>query len=395
MLAIRRILGHRLPRAFNNEMRYQDLMAELKSGRTGSEAAPGERVTASVEVRPDKETELILCLTESFNCAKQKQSSVPNAYLPDHEWKRILEAEWQPYYKALSRRDVPTVAKFLRNFFRNEGISGFWGGTGVFEIWRKQKGRDTRPRDEMMMRQFLVWRAAFPDTPLSELDTPKIGNPWDYDFGSNLLVEPVFEHHFQANYFRRLLSEIEAPVVLEIGGGFGGLAFHLMRPGGRLKYIGLDLPENVLIQSYYLACAFPNARILTYSTGFAGLRRSTLDNYDIVLLPNFTLPDLESSMADLIANVRSLSEMSSETIGEYLKQVNRVGSLFFFHENIFLPRKDTLFGIPSSQFPAHQKFRLIAASESRWPKYQSDSLYPCQENLFIHSGVINGVCSKV
>jgi putative sugar O-methyltransferase len=391
VMAIRRLFPGRVLTAIKNEYRYQELMESAKRREDGRVTVSMVRVSKSLEVTPENETEIVLKLSKSFNAAKQKQRSLPKCYLPDHEWKRILEVEWQHCYDALSRSDVPVVASFLKNFFRNQGISGFWGGTEVFEIFRNQKGKEAQARNETMIRQFYAWLSAFPSIPLSELDAPKIGNPWGFDLSGNLLVEPVFEYHFQANYFRRLLSEIKAPVVLEIGGGFGGLAFQLLKGGGQVKYVGIDLPENILIQSYYLSCAFPNARMLTYSSGFAGLDENTLNEYDIVMLPNFVLPNLATSMVDLIVNVRSLSEMSEETIEEYMKQVDRIGRLFFFHENIYAPRKDELFGVPSSRFPVLHNFQLISASESRWPKYQSNSLYPCQENLFIHRSAINGI----
>ena len=262
----------------------------------------------------------------------------------------------------------------------------------MFKAFCNLDGISDRQRELMMLKHFAVWRTAFPNTSLVELDAPRIGNPWGYNFAGMVLYEPVFEYHFQAQYFRRLLSETETPVVLEIGGGFGGLAFHLLRCGGPIKYIGLDLPENISIQTYYLTCAFPCARILTYSKNFSRLDHTTISNYDIILLPNFVLPDIESSTADIIINIRSLSEMASETIAEYIHQIDRIGRLFFFHENIFAPRRDGLWGIPSSEFPALDNFTLIAASESRWPKYKLGTGYPCQENLYIHRHAIRALC---
>jgi putative sugar O-methyltransferase len=239
-------------------------------------------------------------------------------------------------------------------------------------------------REAMMLKQFDVWRKSFPETPLMDLDAPRIGNPWGYNFCGMVLIEPVFEYYFHADYVKKLLCEIDSPVVLEIGGGFGGLAYHLLRRGGGIKYIGLDLPENLLLQSYYLGCAFQNARVLTYSMNFSRLDRTTINNYDIILLPNFALPNIDSSLVDLIINIRSLSEMPTETIQEYFGQIDRIGRLFFFHENIFAPRGDGLWGVPSSQFPTLRNFSLIASAETRWPKYQRSSGYPCQENLLIH-----------
>ncbi|MGA2556279.1 MAG: putative sugar O-methyltransferase [Verrucomicrobiota bacterium] len=346
------------------------------------------RAVASVEQTPANESELIVKLADSFNAAKKRQLSVSKEYLPSHEWKRILESEWSGYFDPLLKRDVKTLAPFLRNFLRKEGASGFWGGTKMFENFLQFRGVWASLKEEMIMRQFAAWRAAFPTTPVAELGAPPIGNPWGYNFSGTVVLEPAFEYHFQADYFRKLLCDIDTPTVLEIGGGFGGLAFHLLRRDARVKYIGLDLPENILLQSYYLHCAFPGARILTYDEHFSGLDRRIIKDHDVMLLPNFVLPEIESSTADLIINVRSLSEMATETIAEYFHQIDRVGRLFFFHENIFAPRRDELWGVPSSQFPALENFCMIASSESRWPKYKEDSDYPCKENLFIHRNVL-------
>jgi hypothetical protein len=129
-----------------------------------------------------------------------------------------------------------------------------------------------------------------------------------------------------------------------------------------VQYIGFDLPENALIQDYYLSCAF---------TGGA-----------FTLLPNFELPKVKIK-ADLIINLGSLSEMPRETILEYLKQIDRIGRLFFFHENLAGERGDSLHGIPISEFPQLTSFTQVSSSISRWPRYQGTS-YPCEERVFIH-----------
>jgi putative sugar O-methyltransferase len=240
-----------------------------------------------------------------------------------------------------------------------------------------------------MWEQYVVWRENLPFTPLEELDAPRVGNPWGYRFHGMLLYEPVFEYNFQAHYFDQLLHGLQTPVVVEIGGGFGGLAYHLLRCRPGVKYIGLDLPENILIQTYYLSSIFPNARILTYRQDSAPLDRALLDHYDIVLLPNFELPRIGSGIVDLIVNVRSLSEMSYETITEYYMQIDRIGRLYFFHENLYKARLDGLFGIPSTEFPSLKNFTLVVSSESRWPRYQRKSIYPCRENLYIHRDALH------
>ena len=343
----------------------------------------------SVETRPNNEMELVQRIISSFCASKKMQLNVPRPYLANGGWKDFLAVEWRRYYDAILHEDYKTIAALLRNFFRNEAIDGLWGAEDVFTSFCSQGKFYQLQRENFMKNHYLVWKHNFPFIPLKELDAPRIGNPWGYRFNDMLLYEPVLEYNYQAHYFHKLLHDIEIPVIIEIGGGFGGLAHHLLRCRPSVKYVGFDLPENILIQTYYLSCAFPNAKMLIYQENTPPLNREQLNHYDVVLLPNFELPRVESLIADLIVNVRSLSEMSSETITEYLSQIDRIGHLFFYHENIFKSRKDGRFGIPSSDFPALKNFVQIASSESRWPKYNVTSAYPCRENLLIRRDALS------
>jgi hypothetical protein len=342
----------------------------------------------SVERVPHNETDLVSRLLVSLKHAMQRQRDVPAPYLPGADWKRLLESQWRRYDAAMERQNVDAAASLLRNFFRNEGLSGFWGGERMFESFAALDGPSSLQRADLMRRQLEAWRLALPATAFAELDAPLIGNPWGYLVAGALLYEPVCEYHYQAHYFASLLSEIIAPVILEIGGGFGGLAYHLIKRMPNVTYIGFDLPQNALLQSYYLSCAFPELRVLVYEEGMTALTREHVANYDILILPNFMIPLVDPEVADLIVNVRSLSEMPADTIAEYHRQIDRLGPLFFFHENIFKKRTDGFHGIPSSKFPKLQSFVQVAGSESRWPRYNAYSTYPCRENLFVHCSAL-------
>jgi putative sugar O-methyltransferase len=338
----------------------------------------------SIEEAPKNESAIVLTLIASFTDAKKRQKDISGSHPPEADWERYLELHWSPYYQAINQKDLNVIAPFLRNFFRNEAISGFWGDDRIFESFVALDGIQRLERAHVMQRQFEAWRTALPKVPITELNAPRIGNPWGYIIEGKLLYEPVFEYHYQANYFANILCEISNPVILEIGGGFGGLAYQIVKHIPHVKYIGFDLPENILLQGYYLSCAFPGLEILTYSKNITVLTQDIISKYDIILLPDFMIREVESGIADLIVNVRSLSEMPVGTITEYFKQIDRLGRLYFFHENIFKNRLDGLYGIPSSEFPTLSNFLLIAESESRWPRYRQDSQYPCHEYIYIH-----------
>ena len=383
--ASRKILPNRLTSALSERLRQ----LRREKGEFSTDLSPIEgMMVESVEKAPANESAIVSILMASFSAAKQRQSEISRLYLPGAEWKKILESQWSRYYPAINRQDLDVVAAFLRNFFRNEGVSGFWDGDRTFDSFATLDGPASLARASMMRRQFEAWRTALPNVPVAELDAPRIGNPWGYILEGTLLYEAIFEYHYQANYFATLLSGVSKPVIIEIGGGFGGLGYQIIKHIPHVKYIGFDLPENVFLQSYYLSCAFPELKILTYDKSMAELTDDTIAPYDIILLPNFMLPKVASAIADLIVNVRSLSEMLVETINEYFRQIDRLSRLFFFHENLFKDRHDGLHGIPSAEFPALSNLIQVAESESRWPTCQKDSGYPCHENLYIHRSAL-------
>jgi len=363
-------------------------MSNLISSNAAGVIAFDRELTASVEQTPENEAEVIPKLIESYTVAKYQQFSATKPYAPGAGWKTLLESEWQRYRRSIEENDTDALAYLLRNFFRNEGLSGFWGETDMFGKFCKAEKRQRVFRAALMKEQYEAWRRLFPETSLAELNAPKIGNPWGYAVDGNLLYEPVFEYHYHAHYLYGLLKHLESPVILEVGGGFGGLAYHLLKVNPSIKYIGVDLPENILLQTYYLSCAFPSARILTYGPELSSLTPEMIAAYDIILLPNFCIPDIPDFSCDLIVNIRSLAEMPLETVAEYLRQIDRIGKLWFFHENIYKKRTDGQFGVPSPEFPPMYNHLLIAASETRWPRYKASSAYPCQENLSIHRQAI-------
>jgi len=352
---------------------------------TGS--SPIRRYTESVVQAPANESLVLNQIVKSYVAAKSVHLPQDSPYAPGAYWKLLLDREWRNYNEVIDRGDTEQLAVLLRNFFRNEALSGFWGDTHMFEEFEATLDDDIR--HATLLRQFQTWRGLFPKTPLKDLEALKIGNPWGYSIEGSVVYEPAFEYHYHSDYIRQLTENLPAPVVLEIGGGFGGLGYQIRRLNPAATYIGVDLPENVLIQAYYLASALPSARILTYRAEMGDLTKEDIEAHDIILLPNFCLPNIPTDSCDFVINVRSFGEMPLPTVSEYLHQIDRVGRLWFFHENLIRNRQDDLYGVPSSEFPEMENFVKLASSQSRWPRYQAGG-YPCQENLFISRQVLSG-----
>jgi hypothetical protein len=119
------------------------------------------------------------------------------------------------------------------------------------------------------------------------------------------------------------------PFTLEIGSGYGGLAYHLHRIVGRGTRVLLDLPETLLFAANYLTLHRPDARMYLYSSADAATALAKPQAYDFILLPNFCLDRLKSWQFDLALNVESMQEMRAAQVNEYLAFLARTSRLFY------------------------------------------------------------------
>ena len=186
----------------------------------------------------------------------------------------------------------------------------------------------------------------------------------------NLIMPESFRHDYYAFHIHSLIKNLQTPVVAEIGGGFGGVAYYLLQRGKSLKYLDFDIPEVILVTSYYLLNTFPGKKFLLFGEIESEiLSPAVLASYDVVIMPNFCLPLLESLSVDLFVNTRSLSEMDYETIQEYISQIERACKCYFFHDNSdtkVFKKGHISPEVPAFQFPIPNSFKRIYKAISPW-----------------------------
>jgi len=121
-------------------------------------------------------------------------------------------------------------------------------------------------------------------------------------------------------------------VVVEIGGGYGGLAAKLKRRLPKAKVLVIDLPEANAIQTYYLSRALPTERgFYAIDLEREGLRAFLAGEATYALLPPYVIAELPDLCADLVINIRSMMEMLPAIIAGYFVHIHRitkVGALF-------------------------------------------------------------------
>jgi len=314
------------------------------------------------------DTELLNRITSAYKKASHDLLAYPDIFRPSNEWLPIYKHNLRGVIHVLEEGDTSKLDKIYRNFWRepcSTGLIGlpvdmkssFFGKNKKISYVNKTLYLNDSIHRLNLWKKFLGQRRT-----IDSLVSPLIGNPYGYFIDGKFIKAGADYQHYYATRINDLLDGKQSrKVVAEIGGGFGGMAYYLIRDAKNTTYIDFDLPENLALTSYYLLKAFPEKKVLLY--GEAELEGAKLADYDIVLMPNFQLDKLPDETCDLIFNSYSLAEMSPQTISHYVLQSGKLINAggWFFHVN---HTKHSL--VSARDFPIPDNFVLISEEFAAW-----------------------------
>jgi hypothetical protein len=235
--------------------------------------------------------------------------------------------------RALSTRDFDSLRRMYRNFFRDPCGAGLTG----LPLARIRSGERTRRSAKQLclidaLHRIDLWKSRTGGRfAVASLTPPNIGNPFGVVLNGTFVRHSSEDQHYCAHRIIDLLGPAEAPVVAEIGGGFGGMAYFLVRDRPGVTYLNFDLPETIALASYYLLSAFPDAKATLY--GEAELGVNVLRNSRFILMPGFAIRQLPAHSVDVAFNARILSDLSTASLHEYLAEIARTTRGYFLHLN--------------------------------------------------------------
>src|SRR5215469_2157901 len=278
------------------------------------------------------DAELLGRICEAFSRAAQQEKSVPAVYQPKPWWQQARQGSLRPVIEALLTRNIGALRKMYQNFYRDPCSSGLLGppngmrnayfGGGIKDVYRRFYLGHVLCRLDYWKEQ-TEGRFAVRD-----LAGPGIGNPFGVVIeGTHIGVGAEYSHYCAHRVDGQLGPEGKSTVA-EIEGGFGGMAYYLLRTRPQLVYVDFDAPERIALTAYYLSKAFPKLRVLLYGEG--DLTTATLARTDVALMPIFSLPDMAADSVDITFSSHSISKAGFETIAEYLRHIDRMTRRLFF-----------------------------------------------------------------
>lgn len=291
-----------------------------------------------------------------------RDSSMPARYVPSPIWRDVLLMT--DYLFRLSADD------FLQIRYHCD----LFTGRDLIRYLHSCPAPD--PQTDMRARMYRICTSELPDE--FRLGEPKCqALPFvpGVDVEGRIVNGSVVRFQLCASYLyhsgiaRALSEERSKCAVVEVGGGYGGMAhglFHAFRQN--ICCVMVDFPEMLLFQIPFIMINNPGCRCYVYdeATFTPEFIRNQLGEYDFVFLPNFALPALRKMpRIKLLLNLISFQEMTPEQVEEYLDFAQNCTEFGLYSDNYDCHPYNTS-GLGSITDRLETRFRLSPDPRSYW-----------------------------
>jgi hypothetical protein len=318
---------------------------------------------------------LIARICRSFEAASS--ISPPEPFGPTNWWIELRRSSLRSVLNALQAGDISALEGMYSNFFRDRCSDGLVGKSVLLDSTLPdplRKAHQWAYISEALTRldrwKTLTWDLYTYD----DLSGPAIGNPFGVVL-DDVLICPGAEHqHYGAKRIAGLLSETGG-VAIDIGGGYGAMAYYLLRDHPSVTYWSFDLPETLALAAYFLIRSFPEKRILLF--GEADRDESIVTNYDIVLMPISELTTVRSRSADIVFSSHAMSDLCPAALEIYLDCVADITKRYFLWQGMS-PAAEMLRQLMRHNHPElmlEQATRYLLHGKERSDYLQSELLY--------------------
>ena len=272
--------------------------------------------------------EIIFRLLSAYKLSKKNAQNIDNSFKIKGVWNEWIEINFKNLIKALKEENISLLNNLLNNMFEES----FTRGLGIFEGYRKSKNLFGKFYFKYVWNNYLKHYLSLGGKK-EDLRFPNVGNPTGIKIQNKIIPYEAIRHSYLAKQYTELLRDQKNPLIVEIGGGFGGFAYQLISliKNNNTKYIIYDLPEVNAISSFFLMNAFPDKKVILF--GEEELWESKNLEFDIAIMPYYMIKKLPKDSSDFIYNACSFSEMSRECALVYIKQIEVSCKKYFAHEN--------------------------------------------------------------
>jgi putative sugar O-methyltransferase len=167
----------------------------------------------------------------------------------------------------------------------------------------------------------------------SKLEEPLVGDPICIDYRDRRVSEDLCNSVSELLAVKQALpeGELDHATVIELGSGYGWLAWTYLTVFPEVRYVLVDIPPALALAEQYLTSTFPDRRVFGFRRfGSAAEVAEELADAQIAFLTPNQLELLPELRARVFLNVSSLHEMTPDQIAHYLGVIDRHTDGWFY-----------------------------------------------------------------
>lgn len=264
-------------------------------------------------------------IKSAYRLAKERQKTASSEFKIEGLWDEWIHVNYDHLINGLEAHDNSTLYDLLNNMLRER----FTRGLGGYDEWYRYNSLFGKRYIRYVWGQY---HEALQDLQGNkEIIFPKIGNPCGVFYDNKIVPIECLRHTYRAEEINNLLVDKNKVTIVEIGGGYGGLAYQVMAKMDQtpdLNFLLYDIPEALVVSSAFLMAAFPNNRITLF-----GEKKEDKIESGLSIFPHFMIDQLEDATVDLFYNSCSFSEMDQRSSSKYLSIIEQCCRKYFMHDN--------------------------------------------------------------
>jgi putative sugar O-methyltransferase len=190
---------------------------------------------------------------------------------------------------------------------------------------------------------------------------PDFGRPLAVTYRGKRLSQDVANSAFEYAAIREAVGEPQGTVV-ELGGGYGRLAWVFLRTSTRLRYVLVDIPPALAVAEEYLTTVLPERRAFRFRRFSSyGEVCDELESSEIAFLTPNQLDLVPPLGAELFVNISSLHEMRRDQIEHYYRQIERhaAGGCFYTKQWRRWHNPDDDITVDHDDYPVRTSWRVL------------------------------------
>ena len=172
---------------------------------------------------------------------------------PSKEWQNQLKISYRELNESFKENNLKKFQLFLNNFGVHDSYLGIENQVFLKE-YSKNVFLKNYLKNTVFTNQMKLWNFHNSGKKSSKsLRTPKFGNQVGAKIDNNFVTLSSFSNEVISSNLQELLNFNNKKLrVVELGGGYGQFAYHLLKKKKNFLYIDFDIPEVLCLASYYL-----------------------------------------------------------------------------------------------------------------------------------------------